>query len=902
MRFLCFAFLLAILALDPASAQQATCINSGAGGTISVWTPWECVLEVTDSAANLAGRNGYLTRLKVEFSSPGAITRTGYAAWDGEVSPGKHRFVIRHLFEPTGMAIRTWTWTTTCETASSCGVGKINPSLTTSGQQRVVSGYTVINPLQRKGILKTERYLLPDNGSWGHLRQWNASEVFTWVGDSAWAAPMKATDAEWLTYVTDRSSRQVSVIHIGPAPAWAGATDRTGRAPFIRLPKCTPTGAIAPTSCDVPNVDFWRSFEGKIATANHYGLYIFLAGLMEPRSDHPSPNGPHNYPKAADALSFAHWLAARLSNRFVVFSPGFDSIKIVKDGQYLQSVIGQEIKRVNPQHLVTNHWATIGLTDIEGLHDESWLDFEMFQSGHTNGDLSQLTQRAREMAWKISGASTPPETTFAQNIKAAINGEAIYDQGGLPTADFSNYRARQAGYLSWLSGAAGYTFGVGGIWDWGIFSASMPVGWRNFSSAMAQDSAQSMRYLAQIMRTNNGQFLDARDHGKILGQPVDQSKKMVLSRNANSILAYMPHNPDIKIQYTSSAYTTITPCTALLFNPTTGQSAPICPSPATCDVNGNCSNSKITCTVEAGTCTWSNPSYQLNNAPSSDRVLQLNATLPRIWEGDAQRRLQIFAGKLSEDAPWGINGWLLDNQNTPIGNPLPLVSIPGIEGRSPAVAHDGNGDFLVVWQSLQVEGGQNLGIFGQRVMASGGLRSGPFPIVQAIDREVATPAVALDAAGDAVVVWQSIDPASGNGEIRARTVSRTNELGEVTVVAASAQISCSQPKAVMSPSGSLSVAWVELDNQLEKQEIQLRHFGEAKLQDFPEPVRVSSVDGSMFSLINLHLDESGKLEVEYEALFGQQRRGTYLQALVEGSKVGAEILLAPAFVSPEEIE
>ncbi len=173
-------------------------------------------------------------------------------------------------------------------------------------------------------------------------------------------------------------------------------------------------------------------------------------------------------------MNFAHWLAARLGGSFVVFSPGFDAAKVVKDGVFLQAVVGQELKRVNPLHLVTNHWATIDLPQIASLHNETWLDFEMFQSGSNEGapnpetQLIRITQRAREMAWKISGSSKPPEVDFTSYLRPAINGEAIYDQGGLPSAHFNDYRARQAGYLSWLSGASGYSFGVGGIWDWGI--------------------------------------------------------------------------------------------------------------------------------------------------------------------------------------------------------------------------------------------------------------------------------------------------------------------------------------------------------------------------------------------------------------------------------------------------
>ncbi len=189
--------------LDHACLRSgATCTNTATAGSTTTWTPWECVLEVTDTGSNLAGRNAYLNRLKVEFSAVGApYTRTGYAAWDGvSVVNGvtKHRFVIRHQFERTAGSPTTWTWKTICETPLSCGSGKTSPSLTSTGQV-IVSTYTAgTNALQSKGPIRPF-YFVWYGGEvwrqWASLRQWGASENFTWIADSAWAAPMKAADS-----------------------------------------------------------------------------------------------------------------------------------------------------------------------------------------------------------------------------------------------------------------------------------------------------------------------------------------------------------------------------------------------------------------------------------------------------------------------------------------------------------------------------------------------------------------------------------------------------------------------------------------------------------------------------------------------------------------------------------
>ena len=98
----------------------------------------------------------------------------------------------------------------------------------------------------------------------------------------------------------------------------------------------------------------------------------------------------------------------------------------------------------------------------------------------------------------------------------------------------------------------------------------------------------------------------------------------------------------------------------------------------------------------------------------------------------------------------------------------------------------------------------------------------------------------------------------------------------------------------MSRRGSLTAAWVERNEKLEQEEVRLRHFGAARLATFPSSERVNGVAAPGFSLLNLHLADSGTLEVEYEARFGPQSGGTYVQAFEEGMKVGEEVLLAAA--------
>src|SRR5207244_229479 len=72
----------------------------------------------------------------------------------------------------------------------------------------------------------------------------------------------------------------------------------------------------------------------------------------------------------------------------------------------------------------------------------------------------------------------------------------------------------------------------------------------------------------------------------------------------------------------------------------------------------------------------------------------------------------------------------------------------------PAVAADSAGDFVVVWSSYGQDGYER-GVFGQRFTSTGASAGTEFQVNSYTTSAQMSPAVAADAAGDFVVVWQS---------------------------------------------------------------------------------------------------------------------------------------------------
>jgi hypothetical protein len=216
----------------------------------------------------------------------------------------------------------------------------------------------------------------------------------------------------------------------------------------------------------------------------------------------------------------------------VVFSPGFDHM--IPGNFSVIREVGQTLHN-NTRNLVTNHPAGGSAPgDLTSLQNESWLDFQMYQSGTPGNtqtaERQNMTSRASSLATTLQ-AATP--------IKSAINGEATYDGVSANPDNHTPYRARQTAFLSFFGGAMGYSAGTCGVTDWGRGIGGCPVGldWR---VQMTRRTSRSMRYLRYILQTINWQRLHP-DSNRILNQAPEPDKKMIIADDPSSVIvAYLP--------------------------------------------------------------------------------------------------------------------------------------------------------------------------------------------------------------------------------------------------------------------------------------------------------------------------------------------------------------------------
>jgi Ca2+-binding RTX toxin-like protein len=113
-----------------------------------------------------------------------------------------------------------------------------------------------------------------------------------------------------------------------------------------------------------------------------------------------------------------------------------------------------------------------------------------------------------------------------------------------------------------------------------------------------------------------------------------------------------------------------------------------------------------------------------------------------------------------------------------IGNPghqILVNSTTDGDQVNPAVASDASGNFTIVWASDDQDG-DGFGIFGQRFRRTGNRQGGEFRVNRNGDEDQTNPAIAVTAASDAVVVWQSESGSNNQQDIFARVTVNSPEI------------------------------------------------------------------------------------------------------------------------------
>lgn len=456
--------------------------------------------------------------VEVIFNSPVGGTFSGSAFTDDGVN-----YFIRASFSETG----SWRWKTVCSDHSDRGLHNVK------GKVEVIN-YVGDNSLYHHGDIRIsddKRYLIHADGT-----------PFLWIGDTGWNATYNSTMDEWKTYVNMRAEQRFTVIQVSPR----GVGNRS-------TASAKPNVSFLPDRTNDPA--FWKDLEAKIRYANDKGILVLLVGVGSAWRDTMAKN-PRNQ-------KFETYIAGRLASHMVVFSPSFDQL-FSNELDLVAFELQKWTRHLVTQHPGTNHDANLTFRSSNSV------DFSGLQSGHHGGDLTRAYSAARTWTLDLWGGAP---------VKPVILIEAMYDAHG--NNDAPNWRekdARKPGWIAWMSGARGFTYGAGDI------PPKVPKGngavWMFNKADTTYDYwLNAIEWKSAWHMTNMRLFMEAIEWWNLIPSPdlvrnqeiADTLQMMAASAPDYSIIvAYMPDNPKIVIDMTMfvGAYSTT------WFNPESGEYMP----------------------------------------------------------------------------------------------------------------------------------------------------------------------------------------------------------------------------------------------------------------------------------------------------------------------------------------
>ena len=323
---------------------------------------------------------------------------------------------------------------------------------------------------------------------------------------------------------------------------------------------------------------------------------------------------------------------------------------------------------------------------------------------------------------------------------------------------------------------------------------------------------------------------------RIANQSTDEAKKMTFYRDYRNLRAYLPNNEFLLLKATGLQGD---PASATWIDPRTGTTDPAAAArwlkcngagqtqcsynatycaanPSSCSYCGTLATAPLACGTSGSdpygsfVCAFRNPLPTTTPVGSNDMVLRLTL-LPSYslgWAGLSARTAGADVGRLGENDEIGVDVSIFEENGERVEYGIRVSDKSAMEPAMTATGRDGAGDFAAVWQDDQ-DGDGNREIYLRWVTGSGSLVNDPVLVSLDPGSDNEKPAVALDSAGEALVVWKRRS-AAGH-EIVATVLEKHQESNDDEEVLASSAsgVPLDWPLAASSPEGVFTVAWVE---------------------------------------------------------------------------------------------
>ena len=364
---------------------------------------------------------------------------------------------------------------------------------------------------QHLSVSENNRYLVDESG-----------DPFFWLGDTAWELFHRLNREEADLYLQTRAEQGFNVIQ---AVVLAELKGLTVPNPYGHLPLIDQDPAQ-------PNEAYFEHVDYIVDKAASLGIYIGMLPTWGDKFNKKWGVGPEVL-TPENARVYGEFLGRRYRDKPIIWILGGDRIpEEEEDFAIIHAMAAGITAGDGGRHIKTYH-PQGGYSSSQFFHDDDWLDFNMFQTGH--GEVANPNHKHIQNDYK----RTP--------IKPVLDGEPNYEDHPInwrpANGWFDAFESRRAGYWAVLAGGLGHTYGNHNIWQmWQPGRSPISSARTPWWQALTYPGAYQAGYMRQFFESRAWWKISFANHLLKKG-PNTTGKEVVVGRanDGSFIMAYAPH-------------------------------------------------------------------------------------------------------------------------------------------------------------------------------------------------------------------------------------------------------------------------------------------------------------------------------------------------------------------------
>lgn len=339
---------------------------------------------------------------------------------------------------------------------------------------------------------------------------------FFWLGDTGWMLFLKCTREETVEYLDARKAQGFNVIQVMVLHELKEDVNVYGDSALVNINVATPNITKENNFLNAAEYDYWDHVEYVIDEAAKRNIYMALVPVW-------GGNVKSKLVDKKQAMAYAIFLAEKFKDKKNIIWINGGDIKGSVEPEVWE-YLGKTLNEIDTNHLITFHPRGRHTSSI-WFHNEEWLDFNMFQSGHK--DYSQDTTASDIFHFGEDNWRYVNNDYKLKPVKPTMDGEPSYENipHGLHDSLQPRWTAsdlRRYAYWSVFAGGAGFTYGENAVMQFhssneGAGSYGVDHDW---ITGLKATGANQMQYLKKLLLSKK--YLDRIPDQSLI---IDQGRK-----------------------------------------------------------------------------------------------------------------------------------------------------------------------------------------------------------------------------------------------------------------------------------------------------------------------------------------------------------------------------------------